>query len=80
MTPNRKETLMSESTNVTVVVPESTEVPQKTPFYRNPRIVKPVAITAAAVGATLLAVRAFSKKDSDEDSAETDTIDIVIED
>lgn len=76
---------MSEpTTNVTVVVPEVTseEVPQKTPFYRNPRIVKPVAIAAAAAGATLLAVRAFSKKDSDEDSNETsdDTVEFVIED
>ena len=74
---------MSEPTNVTVVVPEpvNEETPQKTPFYKNPRVLKTAGIVAATAAATAIVVSKVRGSGNAEDSEnESDTTDIVIED
>lgn len=62
---------MTETTPTEVAVVE-----QKPPFYRNPRVIKNVAIATAGAAAAVLVIAKFRKN---EDDADDTTDEIVID-
>jgi hypothetical protein len=79
---------MSDTTNVTNETPETVETPAvpvatKTPFYRNRKVLKNVAIAATSVAATAFIITKFRKNDdsetTDTEDSTLDSFDIVVD-